>query len=540
MNSFRSTILIVLMTMMAGHLVAAQPASQLSRLQRNLSTNFQMDELAPTLPVSRPTLSAKAQPTALDGPIDPTEYILGPGDYLGLMFYNVARTRYDLIVEPDGAVDLQSLGRFQVAGMSLAEFETRHTGTLCHTHAADSLTLWVTQPRSIRVWVGGLIEEPQTLEMSYLSRVGDVLGQIHLLTPEGEETSRDSQVSLRRVRVMHQQDTTFVDLGSFYRAGNLKDNPLLEAGDRVIFDRRGFSVRAYGPFRQGDGEMEWVPGDTPASLVAYMGGIVDNAEGGEFELVREDSAGSIIFQERFRDTDAAYSELQVEPRDRLFYYAPDLPGRTIRFGEVYLYGAVDHPGWYPLDAGQSLGSVLDRAKPSVDADLFALRVYRQQELEPEIEYYNQIDARTMMDYYERGYLKARLLSDGGKVVLNEAELRQQILRSGDRILIPAYTNDVELVGGVIREGHQMWHEGWSIRDYVKAAGGKSKGTWLSRVRVRQRGEDAFAVMSPRYQPKPGDIIYLPMQEPMTPYQYFKEGLTIATQVLTVYLIVSGN
>ena len=539
MKYSRSLVPVLAMLVLFTTGLAANLSNQLSRVQSTVGSSFQLQEQFQAQQMRSTATMASPQPRALEGPIDPKEYILGPGDRLGLMFYNVARTRYDLRVEPDGAVDLKSLGRFKVAGMSLAEFLERHTQRWCSTHSADSLSLWVTEPRSIRIWVGGMVEDPKTLELGYLSRVGDILAHVNLQEPEEEEPQNWS-VSLRRVRVIHHQDTSFVDLGSFYRSGDLKDNPLLDAGDRVLFDRAGFSVQTYGPFRQGDGEMEWVPGDTPASLVAYMGGLMDHAEGGEYELVREDADGAIEFSKRFRVTDSEFSSLQVEPRDRLFYYAPDNPARRIRFGEVYIYGEVEHPGWYPLEADLSLGSVLDRAVLSEDGDLYGMRVYRQQELDPELEYFSQIDARTMLNFIERGYLKSRLVGDGGKVLLNYAELRQLPLRSGDRILVPHYTNDVEVIGGVKQEGRQPWREGWSIRDYVREAGGKTKGTWLSRVRVRRRGEDAFATISTRYEPQPGDIIFLPPTEPMTPFQLFKEGLTIATQVLTVYLVVSGN
>ncbi|MDP2361251.1 MAG: polysaccharide biosynthesis/export family protein [bacterium] len=493
---------------------------------------------------------APAAPSwVLERPIDPESYRLGPGDLLGLYAYNLERTREERPVESDGRLELPGLGRVPAAGLSLAELRRRVSRDLVRVFACDSVDLWIAQPRRIRVQVGGAGQETRWLEMDYQSRLSATLAEAvrppAVADPDatlpGLVRPLPAADSLAWRNVVIQRDGARIsaDLLHVLRSGSWEDDPMLEGGDRVIWSRRGATIGAWGPFRHGEGEQEFRPGDTPRRLVELMGGPRAGLEDVHYELVRAGAGGGIQARWTLHPGDGLFASLELQPFDRLYLRAGN---QLDPVWQASVGGQVRRPGSYPVEAGRTtLADLLALARPdSATADLTHFRVLRKPVHDPETRFIGEVMQLTELNRFERDYLKSRIIHEGGRVSLTYDgawfdPARVQVL-DGDEIQVLRRGREVEVIGAVNRAGAMAWREGWSARRYVQAAGGKMRGSNLTDLRLRPSGTDQFIPVGRGYKPRPGDVLMLMYREELTAWQKFKEGITVAAQVLTVVLV----
>jgi len=499
------------------------------------------------------SVSQPAQAGGLEGPVDAESYRMGPGDRLGLMAFNLNRSRLSLRVDSDGWVTVEGLGRYRAGGGSLADFQRSAGPSLAVAFDCDSVDLWIEQPRQIRVHVGGAVEQSRGLDLPYLSRLSEVLGHVrlraveapapdHQVPPSLLEQPALPEISLRRVLLVRREDSTFVDLQRFFHTGAADSNPVLEGGDRVIFQFAGLEIRVDGPFRQFRESVEFVPGDTPRSVVEALGGLCEGCQDGRFELVRQTAAGEPELLRAFRADDPDYERLPLRPLDRLYYR---WTGGTDFFSEVEVRGEVLRPGRYPVVPGRStLAQVLELAGPHPErADLSAVRVYRGPEHDPELRFLREVYNLGWVTNFERDYFKSRIVNLGGRIAggrdSSSVDFEEVLLMPGDEIVVTRIEQGVELLGAVKNPGLVPWRPDWTLRAYLKSVGGKHRGAKLARAKVRIRGSDQFTPVRLSYVPGPGDVIMIPFREDLTAYERFKEGLTVVSQVLMLVLVARG-
>jgi protein involved in polysaccharide export with SLBB domain len=520
MNMFR--IFLVLLT---SHLLFAQvPTSAL------LSQFQQLEEVADSEKKSVDVSPSVV--TAWSGPVDPATYMLGPGDELKIMFYNPERLTLDLQVDSDAQLTIPEYGRFPVDGISLAKLQSTYQGQWSELYDADSLAIWVSVPRTIRLQTGGLLLEAGNVELPYLTRLSALVDQM--------EFPEDTDVSLRRVLLIRDGTRQHVDIAYFRATGDLHFNPMLESGDQVVLQARGRFLRVRGPFALPADSVEYLPSDTPSHVAALLGGLLPGSKDGFYEVVRLATNGAYE-SFHFEEGDPQFQTLSFHAGDRMDYRWNQLDAF---FAEVTIEGALLKPGVYPIEDGQTrVGDLVERLSLLDDADLRSLRIYREAAWDPELRYYELLDASTTMDPIELSYFKSRVTSTGGRVSAlydgSDHATQETLLRSGDRLFIPRESHDVEMVGAVKNQGRVLHRDGWTVKQYVLSVGGKSKGARMDLVRVRSPWSDQFVRVKSSYQPVPGDVVFIPYEESRSTYEWFKEGLGIAVQVLTVVLIGRG-
>ncbi|MFA7330119.1 MAG: SLBB domain-containing protein [Candidatus Delongbacteria bacterium] len=492
--------------------------------------------------------SVPAPSWVLEGPIDPSTYRLGPGDHVGLFAYNVERNREERIVESDGRLELPGLGRVPAAGLTLAELRRENARQLARLFRCDSVDLWITWPRTIRVQISGAVEEPRWVELPYLTRLSATLERQpeEQKLPDPEATlpaflrgkKDEVRLSWRNVRILRGADTLSVDLLRRLRTGDADSDPILEAGDRVVWGLEDAVLTVSGPFRQADGELEYRPGDTPRSVVELLGGPRQGLTGARYEVVRTPAAGPARSW-NLTPADPLFASLALQPHDRLFLRVDNARAAG---DEASVEGEVLMPGTFAVDGETTLADLLALARPdSARADLAHVRVIRELRHDPETRYMGEILRSGWLNRFEHDYLKSRLLHEGGRVSLTYDSqyfdpARVPIL-DGDRIQVLRKTPDVEVLGAVHEPGSQKLQPGWTVGDYVQAAGGKLRGARNSELRLRRAGADQFAPASQGANVEAGDVIMIMYRDEMTAWEKFKEGLAVTAQIMTVVLVV---
>ncbi len=494
----------------------------------------------------------------LDAPIDPSDYRLGPGDVVGHMAYNLENTRGEGLVDTDGCLDLPGMGRVRVADLSLAEARSRFGRRLARIFNCDSVNVWVAKPRRIQVSVTGADLTPRWLELPYTTRLGAALKppawlpdfrgiatgkEVALPVPgrneKSESASEERPLAWRNVQLLRGDNVHSVDLLRYLRTGDKAHNPMLEGGDRIVWSFRNTTVRAQGPFRQQSGRVEFREGDTPADIIEVLGGPRVGLSGVRYELVRFGGKGAVEQRWDFTAASPECRSLRLKPNDRLYLRCDNALDMA---QEVDIRGRVTQPGRYAIEPGRStLADLLAWARPdSQSAELSLVRITREPELDGEFAFADNISANGYLTRFERDYLKARTLQEGGRIsvtydgdMLDPAHL---LLMDGDQVRVLRRQRDVEVLGAVRHPGRQAWREGWTAEDYVEACGGKLKGARLKELRLRRMGEDDFGPFPKDYELKAGDVVMLMPREELTAWDKFKEGIGVLSQILTVVLV----
>jgi len=177
--------------------------------------------------------------------------------------------------------------------------------------------------------------------------------------------------------------------------------------------------------------------------------------------------------------------------------------------QVSIYGRVLRPGPDAINPGQTtLAELLEWAQPdSQSAALTSIKIIRRPEVDLEKTFAEGFEGGTGLSRFEREYLKARTIQEGGRVSVvyenGRVDATRLVLQDGDDVRVLRRTADVEVLGAVRHPGAQVWREGWTVRDYLKAAGGKLRGARLNELRLRRVGEGTPSCWCPGRISRPG-------------------------------------
>lgn len=195
----------------------------------------------------------------LERPSTRKTYRLGPGDHVDFA-YNLERSREKRLVKTMDAWSYPDWGAFPPPAQSrpAARDNARRLSTLFR---ADSVDLWIVQPRTIRVQISeprtiptgstGLLHAPKTPPCCARWRRRSPRPEAEL--PRALRSPQDKlELSWRNVRVLRGEDTLSVDLLRRLRTGDPACDPILEGGrSHPVSTSRDAVLGSSGPFRRG-------------------------------------------------------------------------------------------------------------------------------------------------------------------------------------------------------------------------------------------------------------------------------------------------
>ena len=431
---------------------------------------------------------------ALGGPVDPAEYLVGPGDVFTVSVGGSVPRQTTAAVTADGLLVIAEAGTFQAAGRSLAAVRSEARAALDRQYRNVPTDVALAVPRQFSVFVSGAVLLPGRQTVSALGRIedaldattGETLTPLDLAdyaTPPRFEVER--RPALRNVVVTGRGGAEArVDLMRYYATGDLAYNPLLRDGDAV-------HVPTFDPAREGvpvsgavdrPGIYDWRPGDTAAALVAVAAG---GDLGGRVAAVRR----TRVVAGRPQSVEVGLAEagsLDVLPRDQVSVVAAEPDA-----GYASAVGALAFPGTYPIRSGATTLADLVDAAGGLAPDALARGAYLERTaraqpeaaldplLAPSPRPLSQArldsaltDLGTLSDlglvsrrYYLTETLGASRVAadlDGGGAVR---------LLDGDRLVVPRDLGAVRLTGQVAQPGYVPFVEGRTAADYVAEAGG---------------------------------------------------------------------
>ncbi len=226
--------------------------------------------------------------TALEQPIDPSEYVVGPGDIFVVSINDVEPYLGLVAVTPTGEMIIPGVGRVAVGGLTLLAANRSVLERIRKMYPALEAYCTLYDLRKIRVGISGAIYKAGYYLTTPVSRVSD------LITLAGDPliSAALDQVVIERLDGKHIP----CDLTRFYYAGDISQNPTLQGGDRVILPFTQAGSNGDSGMRQvivmGEvnkpGSFIYQPGLKVIDYVAMAGGPTTYSSLGSIRVLRAD------------------------------------------------------------------------------------------------------------------------------------------------------------------------------------------------------------------------------------------------------------
>lgn len=477
----------------------------------------------------------------LGGPVDPKEYIVGPGDVFQLHLSGSLTRTVTLQVGAEGTLYAPGHGSVPVAGRTLEEARREVLKRLAGEFRGVTMDLRLVRTRMMQVFLTGDVSATGPMVVPGTAHVSDVLPD----TLFGRNSSKRNIVIRRRAAAAKADTLLTADLDRFRQSGDRSLDPLLADGDVLVVPTITQWVRMEGAVAR-PGRFELGPRDSLRTLLSLAGNAIPSAADSallvrftaptetESTLFVVSDVVSGAFNPPLRDGDQAY-----------LYFVP----RYHLVERAWIYGEIERPGAYPIRHGYTrLSHIVREAGGFLDrADLSTIRVFRgsglTREADPEVTRLSQLSRREMTSS-EYALLRARLAARNEDFRVDWKRLGESpdldlLMEDGDVVRVDPITASVRVDGEVKRPGVIAYVEGRSVDEYVQLAGGFSKRASKGQVRITSRtnGQTSRAKDTPTI--APGDLIWVPEKGDSNLMQNSQTAMLVLAQIATVILAINA-
>jgi polysaccharide export outer membrane protein len=187
-------------------------------------------QAVPATPAPRP-LGQPAPGTAVvsTGVPMPTDYVIGPDDVLGIVFWRDADMTGDVTVRPDGQITLPLIGDIKAAGLQPEALKEAVKKAAAKFISDPNVTVVVRQINSRNVFITGNVTRPGAYPVSGQMRILQLIAVAGVLTEFADEknitVTRTSGERIEYIKV------NYKDVA---RGKKLEQNVVLKPGDTVV------------------------------------------------------------------------------------------------------------------------------------------------------------------------------------------------------------------------------------------------------------------------------------------------------------------
>ena len=470
----------------------------------------------------------------------PPDYVVRTGDELLVTLWGTVDADLQLQVDRNGRITIPRVGPVMVAGTrfsDLGEVIGRRVGQV---FKGFQISVTLGQIRGIRVYVTGFVNQPGPVLLGGLSTLTQALLRGGGPAPGG--SFRD--VQLRRGK----QVIARLDLYDLLLNGDRSADQPLQADDVIHVGPIGPQVAVVGSVNR-QAVFETRSGETVEQVLRMAGGFSAVADASRVTLERLED-GSRLLQV---DVSAiANTSLRNGDIVRALNSGDVLRPIGAQQKRVRVEGEVQRPGEYVLSPTSTVADAV-RTSGGITSSgyLYAAEFTRESvRLKQQINYdralrdfetlvasssatrrastSDEIAAQTAASM-ANGRLIATLreLKPTGRIVLNVgaatvdvADLPDLVLEDGDRLYVPARPVIVGVFGSVFSTGSYLHTPNRTVEDYLRLAGGPTKGadaasvfvvrangsviSSLQRTTMFSRGNQIGGVSI-----EPGDTIFVP-------------------------------
>jgi protein involved in polysaccharide export with SLBB domain len=501
--------------------------------------------------ITTPAVAPSVTGVALEAPIDPESYYVGPADLIAVNIWMSPPLSFNLNVTPEGTLLIPTVGEVRVAGMKLSAAKEKILAEVRRKYLTAPITATLVKPRPIIVTVLGRVLNPGTYTLTAADRAGKAIDEAN----RPSRTQNESQVlsvkyfaSEREILVKH-RDGTHVRADLIKYAATKSDmwNPYLREGDLIIVpekDPHKNKIGVYGAVNL-PGRFEYVKGDSIKDMIRSAHGFSERAVTDSIEFNRLDAEGNAMTT-RWLDTkkllDGTIADIALEPGDRLF-----VPSRLEAREDfrVVIQGEVQFPGTYPITRNSTkLSDIVKRAGGFTEfaairsAELHRFSISPQEiELERLLSLRGGVTDEDSAYYFTETELRIRkeiVNVDFEKLFVQKDSSQDVVLQSEDQISVPSVRKTVYVFGQVVSPGHIPYVRGATTDYYLRKAGGETERARSGDIKIVKAKTKQW--LSPKETTiEEGDYIWVP-KDTERPFLYYT---TIVSQVATVLSAIVG-
>jgi protein involved in polysaccharide export with SLBB domain len=494
-------------------------------------------------------------------PLVPPEYVISSGDEILLSIWGSVNAELRLFVDRSGRISVPRVGTIMVAGVRYADLSDVISQRVAQTFRNYQLSVSLGQLRGVRVFVTGFVTRPGAYTVSALSTMANAL----LLASGPSSSGSFRDIQLRRGGKL----ISTLDFYDLLLKGDRINDKLVQADDVVHVGPIGPQVGVIGSVNR-PAVYELKPGETMVDVLRMAGGFSAVADRARFVVERIDERATV----RVTQIETAQAEkVEMSNGDvlRIFNAVTLATSQQRQNKRVRVEGEVLRPGDFVLPPNSSLGDALRAAGGLTSgAFVFGTEFSRESVRETQQENYARAlrnletelaltTATQRVTSTEEAAAQAarsaatsrlierlRAIKPTGRVVLQLApdsrELPTLTLEDGDRLFVPPVPTSVGVFGSVFNAGNYLREDGRSLSDYLRLAGGptrgadagssfvlRANGTVVSNLQDKGWGS-GLQTRFEQLPALPGDTLFVPEEIDKTTWvQYAKDWTQILYQ-----------
>lgn len=391
----------------------------------------------------------------------PSDYRLGPGDAVFVDVWGASQKSFQATVSPDGYIDLEGFGPVNVAGLTVAQANSRLRGTLGSRYQSSNVRLSVGQTKTITVNVMGEVKNPGTFTLSAFATVFNALYMAGGTNEIG---------TLRNIKIYRSgRLISTCDIYDYILNGRMTGNVRLASGDVIVVSPYEALVNITGKVRR-PMFYEMKHNESVGTLIKYAGGFRGDAYTANVRLVRK--AGGM------------YSVYSIDEFERNRFQLADEDSVSVdsvldRYSNmVEVKGAVFRPGMYQMDGNITTVRQLLETAGGTREDAFVDHAILRRLKDDRTHEVVSVDVKGVMNH----------------------DVADISLRNGDVLYVPSKRDMQEkqvltIMGEVVYPGEYEFSDNMTLEDFILQAGGLTDAASLVKIDVSRRIRDNKALSS---------------------------------------------
>jgi protein involved in polysaccharide export with SLBB domain len=462
----------------------------------------------------------------------PGDYLVGPGDEIFLRTWGSVDGDMRLIVDRNGQVNIPKVGTVSVSGVPYSNLAKVLQSFIGKTYSGVNVSATMGQLRGIRVYVTGYAQNPGAYTVNNLSSLVNVV--MAAGGPSNAGSFRNIQLK-RAGKVI----STF-DLYDLLLKGDKSADRGVTSEDVIHVGPAGMQVAITGAINR-SAIYEVKAGESLQDLLAYAGGFVSGANPDSINylsLATRQQGFKAVIKTDFSAKQLVDGDIYLATSEVALGQPVDKQMRMVRVD-----GQVNKPGLYVLKPGQTLqdallaagglspaaylyGAKLERVSVRLDQeknlerfrrdakrDLANAQATKQTTTEDaSIAQASQVRAAAILNALDE-------IKPDGRIALSlrpdAKNLPPVLLESGDVLTIPFKPSSISVMGSIpAGQVALTYDEDQSVYDYIKMAGGFSRGADKGKVYVKRANGEYVATTGwfskvSSLDVMPGDAIFIP-------------------------------
>jgi polysaccharide biosynthesis/export protein len=155
----------------------------------------------------------------------PTDYVIGPDDVLGILFWRDQDMSGDVTVRPDGMITLPLIRDIKAAGLKPEELRDQIVAAAAKFISDPNVTVFVRQINSRNVFITGQVVRPGGYAVS---------GQMKVLQVIALAGGLSEYANGKKIRVMREDKSFLFNYNEVLDGKKLEQNIVLKPGDTII------------------------------------------------------------------------------------------------------------------------------------------------------------------------------------------------------------------------------------------------------------------------------------------------------------------